>query len=112
MTTVTSYPHGVPSWLDLATPDPAASQRFYTALFGWDYDRQPTDNPDGDYIMARRNGHDAAGMMQLSPEMAASGMPPVWSAYVTVDDLDAAVSKVEAAGGSRRWTRWTPVASR
>jgi predicted enzyme related to lactoylglutathione lyase len=102
MTTVTSYPHGVPSWLDLATPDPAASQRFYTALFGWDFDRQPTDNPDGDYIMARRNGHDAAGMMQLSPEMAASGMPPVWSAYVTVDDLDAAVSKVEAAGGAVR----------
>ena len=39
-------------------------------------------------------------MMQLSPEMAASGMPPVWTTYVTVDGIDAAVGKVGAAGGT------------
>jgi predicted enzyme related to lactoylglutathione lyase len=99
MATMTSYPYGVPSWIDLATPDPAASKAFYTALFGWEYDDQPTDGP-GDYTMARLGGRNAAGMMQLSTEMAANGMPPVWSTYVTVDDIEATLAKVEAAGGT------------
>ena len=100
MTTMTEYPHGVPSWIDLATPDPAASKKFYGALFGWEYDDQPTDQEGSDYTMATLRAHSAAGMMLLVPEMAASGMPPVWSTYVTVDDIDAAAAEVEAAGGS------------
>ncbi len=99
MTTMTSYANGVPSWVDLATPDPAAAKEFYAALFGWDYDDQATDGP-GDYTMARRNGLNAAGMMPLTAEMASSGMPPVWSTYVTVDDIEATLARVEPAGGS------------
>lgn len=99
MPTMTSYPNGVPSWIDLATPNPSASKEFYAALFGWEYDDQPTDQQGVDYTMAQRNGQSAAGMMQLSPEMAARGMPPVWSTYVAVDDLDATVERVESAGG-------------
>ncbi len=100
MSTVTSYAHGIPSWIDLATPDPDGAKAFYAELFGWEYDDNDTDQPDAVYTMASRDGHSAAGMMQLSEEMAASGMPPVWTSYVTVDDLDAAVGKVEAAGGA------------
>jgi len=100
MTTMTSYPNGVPSWIDLATPDPAASKAFYGALFGWDYDDQPTDQDGADYTMAQLDGRSAAGMMLLSSEMAASGMPPVWSAYVSVTDIDAAVAEVAPAGGT------------
>jgi predicted enzyme related to lactoylglutathione lyase len=99
MTTMTSYANGVPSWVDLATPDLAASKEFYTALFGWDYDDQPTDGP-GDYTMARRNGQNAAGMMPLTTEMAASGMTPVWSTYVSVNDIEATLARVEPAGGT------------
>jgi predicted enzyme related to lactoylglutathione lyase len=50
--------------------------------------------------MASRGGRAAAGVMQLSDEMAASGMPPVWTTYVNVDDLDETLRKVEDAGGS------------
>lgn len=100
MTTMTAYAHGVPGWVDLATPDPAAAKAFYAELFGWDYTDEPTDQPGVDYTMARRDGRSAAGMMQLSPEMAAAGMPPVWTTYVNVDDLDATVEKVEGAGGT------------
>ena len=104
MTTMTSYAHGVPSWIDLATPDPAGAKEFYAALFGWNYDDQPTDPEPGpdtvQYTMADIDGHAAAGMMQLSAEMAESGMPPVWTMYVSVDDIDATVAKVEPAGGS------------
>ena len=100
MTTMTSYPHSVPSWIDLATPDPAASKDFYGELFGWDYEEEPTDQEGVHYVMARKGGHSAAGMMQLSDEMAASGMPPVWSSYVTVDDVEATAAKVAPAGGT------------
>lgn len=100
MTTIDHHPHGVPGWIDLATPDPAAARSFYTALFGWEYDEQPTDRPGVTYTMARRDGHAAAGMMLLSEEMAAAGMPPVWSTYVSVRDVDAAVAAVGPAGGT------------
>jgi predicted enzyme related to lactoylglutathione lyase len=99
MTTMTRYPHGVPSWLDLATPDPAASKAFYAELFGWDYTDDPTDRPGVVYTMARKDGRTVAGMMLLSEEMAAAGMPPVWSTYVTVTDLEAIAARVEPAGG-------------
>ena len=36
MPTVTSYAPGTPSWVDLASPDLAASTAFYSTLFGWD----------------------------------------------------------------------------
>ena len=100
MPTMTSYAHGVPSWIDLATPDPQASKAFYGELFGWECTDEPTGQPGNDYTMARKGAHSAAGMMQLSPEMAAAGMPPAWSTYVTVDDIEAAASKVAPAGGT------------
>ena len=100
MTTMTSYPHGVPSWIDLATPDPAASKAFYAELFGWEYAAEETDQPGTDYVMARKDGRSAAGMMQLTQQMAESGMPPVWTTYVSVSDVEAAVAEVEPAGGT------------
>ncbi|HMQ25711.1 MAG TPA: VOC family protein [Acidimicrobiales bacterium] len=100
MTVMTSYPPGVPSWIDLATPDPEAAKSFYGALFGWEYSEEATDQPGVHYVMATKDGHSAAGMMLLSEEMAASGMPPVWSSYVTVTDVEATVAEVAPAGGT------------
>lgn len=98
MTIVTSYSNGVPSWIDLATPDTDAARAFYGELFGWTY--TVDDSSQGDYIMCARNGHSAAGMMALSEEMAASGMPPVWTSYVTVANIEEGVARVEDAGGT------------
>ncbi len=99
MTTVKQYAEGVPSWVDLATPDPEAAKAFYGELFGWEYESNPTGTPGNDYIMAKEAGASAAGMMQLSEEMAAAGMPPVWSIYVTVSDVEETTQKVEPTGG-------------
>ena len=38
--------------------------------------------------------------MKLSPEMQAGGMPPVWSTYVTVVDVDAAAAQAKDLGGA------------
>lgn len=95
----TEHAPGTPSWVDLATPDPSAARSFYARLFGWEYTEEPTDQGTP-YVMATRHGKAAAGMMQLSPEMAAQGMPPMWSTYVTVADVEAATATVGRAGGT------------
>jgi hypothetical protein len=96
----TEYAPGTPSWTDLATPDPAASQKFYGSLFGWSFDDQDTGDADNPYTMVLQGGKPVAGMMKLSPEMAAGGMPPVWSTYVTVKDVDTSTKKAKDLGGA------------
>ena len=39
----TSYEHGVPNWVDLATTDVDAARAFYAGLFGWEFEERPTD---------------------------------------------------------------------
>lgn len=89
----TSYDPGTPSWIELATPDLAASKAFYAGLFGWDFDDQPIGD-GGTYTMCEQAGKPVAGMMQ-----AQEGIPPAWSSFVTVADVDATVAKAAGAGG-------------
>lgn len=96
----TEYAPGTPSWTDLASPDVEASQRFYGALFGWEFGEEATDDPNNPYFMIRQGGKDVAGMMKLSPEMQAGGMPPVWSTHVTVADVEASTAKAKELGGA------------
>jgi predicted enzyme related to lactoylglutathione lyase len=95
----TEYAPGTPSWVDLASPDPAASQQFYGSLFGWTYDRQDTGDPENPYFLAQQDGKVVSGLMKLSPDMQAGGMPPVWSTYVTVADVDATALQATDLGG-------------
>ena len=90
-----SYAHGVPSWVDVASPDVDSSAAFYGDLFGWEH--VPGENPEetGGYGMFTKNGKLVAGIMALqNPEQ-----PPVWSTYVNVDDADDVVAKAKEAGG-------------
>jgi predicted enzyme related to lactoylglutathione lyase len=96
----TEYAPGTPSWTDLASPDLDASQQFYGSLFGWQFESQDTGDAENPYVMARQNGKDVAGMMRLSPEMQAGGMPPVWSTYVTVADVEESAAKAKDLGGA------------
>jgi uncharacterized protein len=96
----TDYAPGTPSWVDLATPDLAASQQFYGSLFGWDFASQDTGDPDNPYVMVTQGGKAVAGMMKLSADMQAGGMPPVWSSYVTVTDVDASAATAKELGGA------------
>lgn len=94
----TSYEHGAPSFVDIATPDIPAAQAFYTALFGWEFTE--SDPEAGGYCMALLGDKTVAGMMPLSDEMAAGGMPPCWTTYVTVDDIEAAAGRIGDSGGT------------
>jgi len=89
-----SYPAGTPSWVDHATKDLAASNRFYATLFGWDAVDQGEDM--GHYTLYQKGGRTVAG------NMAAMGdqQPCVWTSYVSVDDADATVAAARAAGAT------------
>lgn len=94
MPTVATYTPGTPSWVDLASPDLAASVSFYSALFGWDAKDQGADA--GHYHMFEIGGVPVAGAGPIMME----GQPPAWTTYVSVDDADKAIDAVKQAGGT------------
>ncbi len=47
--------------------------------------------------MAKTGAKEVAGIMGMPPE--AGDMPPMWGAYVTVDDVEASAKEAEALGG-------------
>jgi predicted enzyme related to lactoylglutathione lyase len=91
------YIAGVPCWIDTSQPDPEAGVRFYSGLFGWDFEDVMPPGSDSKYFIARLGGGDVAAVGSL-PE----GAPPMamWNTYVWVDDADATAAKVRDAGGS------------
>lgn len=99
MPVVESHPHGTPSWCDMSTRDMAGAQSFYGSLFGWTFETEP-DPEAGGYTMCRLDGHAAAAMMPQQQEQVEMGIPPHWTMYITVDDVDAIAAAVEGAGGS------------
>ena len=82
-------------WYDLATSDPAAAARFYADVVGW----TAVPVPDKPYTMFKMEAAILAGVHQMPAEVAARGVPPHWSGHIQVDDVDAALAQVLAAGG-------------
>lgn len=99
MQEVKRYPPATFSWIDLATTNPEAAKQFYTQLFGWTFDDMPV-NEDGSmvYTMLKLNGLDVAALSAMPPGM--EGIPPHWSSYITVDNLEESIAQAEAAGGT------------
>ncbi|MGZ4650432.1 MAG: VOC family protein, partial [Kineosporiaceae bacterium] len=54
------WPQGTPSWVDLSSPDVAASNEFYSALLGWEI--VDTGEETGHYGICMINGRAAAGI--------------------------------------------------
>jgi predicted enzyme related to lactoylglutathione lyase len=90
--------HGVPSWIELATPDTAKAGAFYRALFDWQSAPMPGGSPDMEYIVFSMGESMAAGMFGMTPAMG--NFPPHWACYMTVRDTDAAIAQATALGGT------------
>lgn len=84
-------------WYELMTSDAAAATRFYQSVVGWE--AKDSGMPGGDYTILSVGGTGIGGLMTLPPEARANGVPPCWTGYVGVDDVDACVQGVTAAGG-------------
>lgn len=87
--------HGAFSWNELLTTDVAGAKAFYGELLGWTLQ---DDNSHGmEYTIAKMGETMIGGIMAIPPQ--AKGMPPAWGAYVTVDNVDALIPRVEKLGG-------------
>lgn len=91
---VERYDDGVPSWVDLGSPDLEKSKAFYGGLFGWDLPQGPPEA--GGYTVCELRGKTVAG---LGPKMNPD-MPTVWMTYVNVSSADDTVAKVTSNGGN------------
>ena len=86
--------HGAFSWCELITTDVDAAKAFYTKLFGWD--TEDMSMPEMAYTVVKAGNKEIGGIMPIPKE--AQGMPPMWGAYVTVDDVDLTAQTAEQLG--------------
>jgi predicted enzyme related to lactoylglutathione lyase len=91
------YPHGFPGWVDLSTTDQQAATDFYTGLFQWTAEEMPTGT-GSTYTMLSLDGRLVCGLGPQAPGTP-PGVPPSWTTYVLVGDLDEIVAATPGAGG-------------
>lgn len=95
--TVSRYPHGCFSWVDLSCQDADAAAEFYGGLMGWESHGMDAGY-DMKYLTFHKDGHVVAGLAEVPAEMG--DFPARWHSYVTVQDVAALMEPIEAAGGS------------
>jgi uncharacterized protein len=89
---------GEASWHELMTTDAPAAMRFYQEVFGWQPSEAMDMGPLGTYQMFNRPHGMIGGIMNKPPELA--HVPPNWQIYFLVPDINAAVDRIKANGGT------------
>lgn len=97
-------PHGTHIWYELLTSDTDAAADFYGKIVGWTaapFGGGGTDENTDAYTIFSAGSEGVAGLMK-------NPMPtgPIWLGYVGVDDVDAAVAKLESLGGTVHRPAW------
>lgn len=86
-------------WVDLLTPDVAASEAFYRAVFGWQ--TRATSDAAGGYALMAANNSPVAGIARY-PVDANERRQARWLGLMSSDDVAAAVARGGGAGGATR----------
>ncbi|MFJ6838015.1 VOC family protein [Streptomyces sp. NPDC091209] len=94
-TTPARHTPGTPCWVSLMVHETAATQDFYGALFGWEF--QPGPQQLGPYARALLDGHEVAGIGQLPPDRH---LPIAWTPYFASADVDQTAETVRHSGGT------------
>jgi hypothetical protein len=81
-------------WNELQSPDLDASASFYGDLFGWKVEQ--FSGTQDRYLSIKNGAANNGGMRDLTPPS-----PPSWLVYFGVQDVDAALAKVDELGGSK-----------
>lgn len=86
---------GTVGWHELITTDSQAALAWYGSQFGWTAAEAMDMGEMGFYRMFATGAAPAGGMMNRPPEMPVSA----WMFYFNVESIDAAIGRLEAAGG-------------
>jgi uncharacterized protein len=87
------------AWHDLMTHDVKAARTFYGKVVGWKFGKQ---RPDYDLLMVGKAA--IGGMMTTPPHLRE--MPPFWSGYIAVNNVDATCKQIAKVGGKIHRTPW------
>ena len=88
-------------WHDLLTTTPAESRKFYSELFGWEFERPPSPigfGNDDTYLLIRHGGKLIGGMLDANVLNQQDNVSQ-WISVMSVQDVNAAVERATAAGG-------------
>ena len=80
------------SYLQIPAPEPGASGDFYRAVFGWEL----RGDPEGHLSFDDGTGDVIGAFLRDLPVAGDAGPLP----YVYVEEIDAAVERIKAAGGT------------
>lgn len=86
-------------WIDLSTNDLESALTWYGELFDWAHQKMESPGGAPPYAFLTKGAAAVGGMGELSPEMKANGVPPMWNSYVSTDDCEATEAKVKELGG-------------
>lgn len=81
-------------WRDLVTPGPEAARKFYTAVFGWEF--EPVENSG--YFRIRSGGEAIGGMVDAN-RIGRKPQSAFWLHSVSVENVDETVRRAETQGG-------------
>lgn len=85
---------GAFTWNELYTRDVEKAKEFFSKLLGWEY---AVDEASG-YLSITNQGRMNGGIMELTESFG--DMPPNWTVYFSVADIDATIEKAQANGGN------------
>ena len=86
------------TWNECQTAEPEAAAAFYEAVFGHQVDEMP--GASGQPYRTLKVGDKAvAGILELTPEMKAAGVPPNWSTIFAVEDTEEALRRAGELSG-------------
>jgi predicted enzyme related to lactoylglutathione lyase len=85
-------------WNELAAGNSQSANGFYSSLLGW----KTTDvdmGPMGQYTMFQQTSANVGGIVRMK-SAGWEDLPPHWSVYIQVEDVDDSARRVEELGGS------------
>ena len=87
-------------WIDLNAHDLAAATEWYGKIFGWTHQVMETPGGGPPYAFFMHGQNVVGGIGEMSPEMKAQGIPPMWNSYVASEDCTATEARVKELGGT------------
>jgi predicted enzyme related to lactoylglutathione lyase len=85
-------------WHDLITEDLDSARNFYGELLGWSFENF-SGGRDKEYVVARKGDVIVAGLLKIQASTDGENYSR-WLPYMSVDDVDAALSRSIAGGAS------------
>lgn len=87
-------------WVDLSAHDLEAAVAWYGDLLGWSHTVMETPGGGPPYAFFQKGEAVVGGIGQMSDDMKAMGIPPMWNSYISSADCAATEAWVKEIGGT------------